>query len=161
MLLGLTSLSDVMMYFWLHRSPATTRHLPGQTLLRENGQNKSEFIIHGQETGGEDGWIEDTNFCGTENRKLEEQDRIQIRFKQHRRRIRGDTKEESKRYSRNSRTLAPGTALIVWFDVRLHPVLHHTANSACHHISTPVPTKSHTQAGKRKLPMNDCVMTGS
>lgn len=53
-------------------------------------------------------------------------------------------------YSRNSRTLAPGTALIVWFDVRLHPILHHAAHGARHHISAPVPVKSHTQAGKRK-----------
>lgn len=56
------------------------------------------------------------------------------------------TEDESDRYSRHSWTLAPRAALVVWFDVRLHPVLHHAAHGACHHIRTPVPEKSHTQA---------------
>lgn len=52
------------------------------------------------------------------------------------------------RYLRNSGALAPGAALIVWFDVRLHSVLHHTAYCPRHHISTPVPVTLHTEAAK-------------
>lgn len=52
---------------------------------------------------------------------------------------------ESKRYSRHSGTLSPGTALIVGFDVRLHSVLHYTANCACHHISTPISVETRAE----------------
>lgn len=85
-----------------------------------------------------------------------------FRFQKQRRRTRQNLKwSKGDKYSRHSRTLAPGTALIIWLDVCLHPILHHTANSACHHISAPVPMKLQTETGKRKWQMSDCVMTGS
>lgn len=62
--------------------------------------------------------------------------------------------ETRRRYSRYSRTLSPGTALVVRLDVRLHAILHHAANRARHHISAPVPI----EAGKRKWQMNESVM---
>lgn len=70
---------------------------------------------------------------------------------------RKDDKLMSNVYSRYSRTLAPGTALIVRFDVCLHSILHHTADSTRHHISTPVPV-SQTQTGIRKWQVNKYMM---
>lgn len=66
---------------------------------------------------------------------------------------RKDDKLMSEVYSRYSRTLAPGTALIVRFDVCLHSILHHTADSTRHHISTPVPV-SQTRRGIRTWQVN-------
>lgn len=113
---------------------------------------QSKISINRQEREGDRGRIEDINFSGSEDRKLDsrfESSCIEGEFE-------GMWSTKKNIYSRHSRTLAPGTALIVWLDVRLHPILHHTANRACHHISAPVPAKSHTQAGKRKWKMSNC-----
>lgn len=61
--------------------------------------------------------------------------------------VRGRAKNQmSSAYSRHSRTLAPGAPLVVGLDVRLHPVLHHAADGARHHISAPVSVTQNTKS---------------
>lgn len=107
---------------------------PGDKRLRELSE------VYRQEIEQNDGYrVQDS--CGFEDGKA----KLGVES--------GNT-ETRHRYSRYSRTLSPGTALVVRLDVRLHAILHHAANRARHHISAPVPI----EAGKRKWQMNECVM---
>lgn len=59
--------------------------------------------------------------------------------------------KKKEEYSRHSGTLAPGTALVVWFDVRLQPIFHYTANRTRDHVRTPVPIKLTHTCRERKM----------
>lgn len=145
---GLIGRSEIGFYNYIFADVLATRmSRHNQTLSGndspqgENKRNSVESVSATGKKGGEHGWNDDLEVCKSEGEKVWEWHQTQIPFQREKERRcerKGAKNPMSSAYSRHSRTLAPGAPLIVGLDVRLHPVLHHAADGARHHVSAPV-----------------------